>query len=103
MWCGQKSTLNTNLAITDPHLFRVRPALASVPHGLQLIEVAEPDARLVPVLIHAAVVLVLVAAIELALNRCTNGECKSYNFSLMLLQRDSLQATLTGLCVLLQY
>ena len=32
-------------------------ALAPFPDGLQLVEVAEPDARLVAVLIHAAVVL----------------------------------------------
>ena len=31
--------------------------IAPFPHGLQLVEVAEPDARLVAVLIHAAVVL----------------------------------------------
>ena len=40
---------------TDLH--RMPCALAPFPDGLQLVEVAEPDARLVAVLIHAAVVL----------------------------------------------
>ena len=41
------------------HLHGMPCALAAFPHGLQLVEVAEPDARLVAVLIHAAVVVLL--------------------------------------------